>query len=107
MAEPTLIQIFGAGATQTATAITILKADLPTLTPSATNTAESLLAGVLIKASSVLTVANRTANPDQSIAIEAGYDQLAYRGTDPFYQSALNVTLQKSNSAATIDADDY
>lgn len=107
MAEPTLVQVFGAGAVQTATAITIQKADLPTLTPSATNTAESLLAGILLKAQPTLTVAARTSNPDQSIAIETGFDQLAYRGSDPYYQSALNVTLQKSNEAATIDADNY
>jgi hypothetical protein len=107
MAEPTLIELFGAGATQSATAITILKADLPGLTASATNTAESLLAGIILKAGTALTTTARDANPDQSIAIEQGFDQVAYRGTTAYYQSARTITLQKINTSATIDPDDY
>jgi hypothetical protein len=107
MAEPTLIDVFGAGATQTATAITILKADLPSLTASASNTAESLLAGIILKAGTALTTTARDANPDQSIAIEQGFDQVAYRGTTAYYQSARTITLQKINTSATIDPDDY
>jgi hypothetical protein len=107
MAEPTLIEVFGAGATQTATSITILKADLTGLTPSATNTAESLFAGIVIKAGAALTTTNRDSNPDQSIAIEQGFDQLAYRGSTAYYQSARTITLQKLNTSAAIDPDDY
>jgi hypothetical protein len=107
MAEPTLVEIFGAGATQSATAITILKADLPGLTASATNTAESLFAGILLKAESNLTTAARDTNPDRSIAIEQGFDQVAYRGTTAYYQSARTITLQKINTSASIDPDDY
>jgi hypothetical protein len=107
MAEPTLIEVFGAGATQTATTVTILKADLPGLTASAANTAESLLAGIVIKAGATLTVASRTANPDQSIAIEQGFDQIAYRGNTAYYQASRTVTLQKLNTSAAIDPDDY
>lgn len=45
MAEPTLTQVFGSGATQDATTITISKSDLTEigLTPDANNSAESLL----------------------------------------------------------------
>jgi hypothetical protein len=107
MAEPTLIELFGAGATQSATAITILKADLPGLTASPTNTAESLLAGIILKAGTALTTTARDANPDQSIAIEQGFDQVAYRGTNACYQSARTITLQKLNTLASIDPDDY
>jgi hypothetical protein len=107
MAEPTLIEVFGAGATQTATAITILKADLSGLTASSTNTAESLLAAILLKAEAALTPTARDANPDQSIAIEQGFDQVAYRGITAYYQSARTITLQKINTSAAIDPDDY
>jgi hypothetical protein len=107
MADPTLVEIFGAGASQSATAITILKADLPGLTASATNTGESLLAGIILKAAINLTPTNRDNNPDQSIAIETGFDQIAYRGTTAYYQAARNITLQKTNTSAIIDPDDY
>jgi hypothetical protein len=88
-------------------AITILKADLPGLTPSATNTAESILAGIILKAGTPLTTTARDTNPDQSITIEQGFDQVTYRGTTAYYQSARTVTLQKLNTSATIDPDDY
>ena len=107
MAEATLIEIFGAGATQTATSITILKASLPTLTPIATNTAESLLAGILLQAKTTLTTTRRDSDTSQGIAIESGYDSLAYRGATAYYQAALSITLQKINSSTVIDADDY
>lgn len=107
MSEPTLIEVFGAGATQTATALTISKADLTGLTASATNSAESLLAGIILKAGTALTTTARDSNPDQSIAIEQGFDQVAYRGTTAYYQSARTLTLQKINTSAAIDPDDY
>jgi hypothetical protein len=107
MAEPTLQEIFGTGATQTASTITIAKADLTGLTASASNTAESLLAGIILKAGTALTPTARDANPDQSIAIEQGFDQVAYRGSTAYYQSARTITLQKINTSATIDPDDY
>jgi hypothetical protein len=107
MAEPTLAQVFGANATQTATEIIISKADLPGLTASASNSAESILTGIMLQAKTTLTPENRTTNEQQSIAIETGFDSLAYRGTTAYYQSALNMTLQKANTAATIDPDDY
>ncbi|MEH2243387.1 hypothetical protein [Nostoc sp.] len=49
MSEPTLQEVFGADAVQTATTITITKANLPRLTPGANNTAESLLTGIILQ----------------------------------------------------------
>lgn len=46
----TLQQLFGANADQTATALTITKADLPGLTPAADNRAEQLLVAILLQA---------------------------------------------------------
>lgn len=109
MAELTLQEVFGAGATQTPTSITILKADLAATgyTPSASNTAESSLIAINLTAANVLTPANRTANIDQNLAIERGYNQTVYRGTQEFAQSSLTITAQKAAPAAPLDPDDY
>ncbi|MCC5626184.1 hypothetical protein, partial [Nostoc sp. CHAB 5715] len=77
MAEPTLAQVFGANATQTATTITITKADLPRLTPSSTNTAESLLTAILLKAQDGLPQSTFDTNLDQSIYIALGFPGFA------------------------------
>lgn len=45
----TLEQLFGVNAIQTSQSLTITKADLPFLTPSSNNTAESLLAAIVLK----------------------------------------------------------
>lgn len=46
----TLQQLFGVNATQNSQSLVIAKADLPLLTPSSVNSAESLLAAILITA---------------------------------------------------------
>lgn len=109
MTQPTLTEVFGDGAIQDATSITILKADLVSTgyTPSATNTAESSLMAIVVKAGTALTPANRTANVDQNLAIERGYDQTVYRGQDQYGQASFTVTAQKSAPATALDPDDY
>ncbi|AFY34877.1 hypothetical protein [Calothrix sp. PCC 7507] len=42
-------QLFGEGATQTLTTLTITKSSLPKLNPTSNNSAESLLVGILLK----------------------------------------------------------
>lgn len=81
MAEPTITQVFGAGAAQTATSITIQKADLAStgLTASGTNTAESLLTAIVLKAREHLTPTNFESNTDQSITIEPGFNSIIQR----------------------------
>lgn len=69
MAEPTLQMIFGTNATQTATTLTIQKADLPQLTATANNSGESLLAAILLLAKTILTPTRQETNPEQSITI--------------------------------------
>jgi hypothetical protein len=107
--KPTLIQVFGANATQNATEIVIKKADLVAvgLTPGASNTAESLLMAIALNAKVTLSTNNRNTNPDQSLAIEDGYAQIANRGTTQYYQSSFTLTAQKVNTTAAIDPDDY
>lgn len=45
--NPPLTTLFGAGATQDATTLTIQKSSLPDLTPAASNNSEALLVGLL------------------------------------------------------------
>jgi hypothetical protein len=110
MAEPTLQEVFGAGATQTATAITILKADL-SMTASATNRGEQLFAAIVKKASVNLTEANFALNTDQSINIAAGFDSLVYRTiastTTTLLQSQLNINFNKIQASSGVTPDDY
>jgi hypothetical protein len=109
MAEPTLQQVFGANAAQTETTLTISKADLATvgLTPSATNTAESQFVAMLLLAKSYLTDANLTANADQSISIVDSFDSLVARNNATYRQKVYSVNLQKLDTGAVIDPDDY
>jgi hypothetical protein len=109
MVKPTLSEVFGAGATQTATSITILKADLTGLNPSATNTAESLLAAINLKAQESLTQENFDTNTDQSIYIDSGFPSFTTRGTNnsQYRIDQLTINLAKIDSAATLDPDNY
>ena len=73
MAEPTLEQVFGTGAIQDGSTLTIQKSALATvgLTASATNTAESLLAAMVKYAANALTAQNQLLNADQHVAVQA------------------------------------
>ncbi len=112
MAEPTITQVFGAGATQSETTITISKADLAGvgLTVLSGNTAESLLAAIALKAKEYLTPANFEANIDQSVTIDNGFNSIITRtlgnGTQGEYrQFQLNFNFHKLDSQ-TLDPDD-
>lgn len=112
MAEPTLTEVFGAGATQTSGAITISKADLAAvgLTAAAGNTGESLLAAIVLKAKAYLTVENFTANIDQSITVVKGFDSVVSRDVvgqaTGYRQSQLSLNLHSVDSFV-IDPDSY
>ncbi len=110
MAEPTLQDIFGAGATQDATTITILKANLP-MTASATNRGEQIFAAIVKKASTKLTTTEFATNGDQSITIATGFDSLAYRtiGTvqETLLQTQLTINFAKVQPTSGVTPDDY
>jgi hypothetical protein len=110
MAEPTLQDILGAGATQTATTITILKSDLP-MTAAAVNTGERIFAAMVKKAQTPFSTANFAANPDQSINIAAGFDSIVYRTANNVQtanlQTQLTVNFTKPQTSAGITPDDY
>jgi hypothetical protein len=110
MAEPTLQEIFGAGATQTATTITILKADLD-MTATATNRGEQCFAAIVKKGGVNLTAANFATNANQSITIAPGFDSLAYRtiGTtqETLLQTQLTLNFAKVQPTSGVTPDDY
>lgn len=112
MAEPTLTQVFGAGATQTATTLSIAKADLAAvgLTASATNTAESLFVALLLLAKNVLTLTAQETNADQSVTVtesDFNFQTLVTRNNQTYRQSTYAVNLQKLDTGNIIDPDDY
>lgn len=109
MAEPTLQEVFGAGATQDATTITLVKANFATLTPAAINRAESLLAALLIKALAGLAQSTFDTNLDQSIYLALGFPGFAFRGTnnDSYRVDQITVNLAKLDTSSLIDPDDY
>lgn len=109
MAEPTLAQIFGANATQDATQLTISKSDLAAvgLTPSTTNSAESLFVALFLIAKAQLTAANQETNPEQSITIQDSFESLVVRNNQSYRQKSLSINLEKVDNGATIDPDDY
>ncbi|MEH2243550.1 hypothetical protein [Nostoc sp.] len=109
MSEPTLQEVFGADAVQTATTFTITKANLPRLTPSANNTPESLLTGILLQSQVALTKTAFDSNTDQSLYIDSGYPGFTTRGTnnDSYRVDQLTVNLAKPDTASVIDPDNY
>ncbi len=112
MAEPTLADIFGAAATQTATTLTIAKADLTALglTATATNTAESLFVALLLKAKAVLTPTASETNPDQSVTVaepDFNAQTLVTRNNQTYRQSSFTVNLQKLDAGSVINPNDY
>lgn len=112
MAEPTLTQVFGAGAIQDATTLTIAKADLSAvgLTASATNTPESLFVALLLLAKNQLSTANQELNVEQSITLseqDFDFQTLVTRNNQTYRQSTYTVRLQRLDTTATIDPDDY
>lgn len=112
MAEPTLTDVFGAGATQDATTITIVKADLPGLTASSSNTAEALLTGILKRAAVNLTDTNRDANIDQSVFVDLTQTpsfttRINGNTTETYIRNTISVELDKAYGTVEIDPDDY
>lgn len=110
MAEPTLKEIFGPGAAQTAATLTIQKADLPQLVASADNTAESLFAAILLLAKSTLTPGRQEANPEQSITIvDDALSPVSFvtRNNQRFVQNTQSVNFQEPANNTGINPNNY
>jgi hypothetical protein len=107
MSEPLLTDIFGAGATQTADTLHIPKSGLSMLTALADNTAESLLAAILLTASARLSPLAATKNPAQNIIISNAPDTLVSIGGVNSYRTNRLIGFRHPNDAAGIMPDDY
>jgi hypothetical protein len=110
--EPTLTGLFGAGASQTSTLLTLLKADLIGLTASANNTGEGLLVALLLLWEAQLTPENQTTNAAQSIRVERGTVSLtstvdADGVVSQWREIPFTVTLRESYVDSGIDPDKY
>lgn len=113
MPEPTLIETFGTGAVQTASAFTIQKSPMEEfgLTPGASDTAESLFAGTVCVAAKNLTEANRANDrTNRNVTVTpAGYDVVE----DPpgsgnyFRRDIFTVILYKSEPATPLSLENY
>ncbi|QLE59269.1 hypothetical protein [Nostoc sp. TCL26-01] len=114
MAQPTLTDIFGQGATQNGTTLTILKSDLVDagLTVNSSNSAESLLVAILKKASASLTSENRDSSIDQSVYVDVeNQPSFATRingnTTARYIRDTITIELDKAYNDTGIDPDDY
>lgn len=107
MAEPTLTEVFGAGALQDANTITIAKADLTGLTATANNRAEALFVAILLKAQAFLNPTNQGTDPDRSVTIEDSFPSIVSRGDNQYRQKTMTVSLQKLDDSAAINPNDY
>jgi hypothetical protein len=111
MPKPTLAEVFGANATQNATTLTLSKSDLASvgLTTSATNSAESLLAAIILKSKEYLSQTNFDLNIDQSTVVGTGFKSTTVRGTNntQYLTDQLTLTLAKIDPLSPLDPDDY
>ncbi len=112
MAEPTLLDVFGSNAAQTASAVTISKSDLAAvgLTASASNSAEQLLAAIVLKAKESLTEETFNTVPEQSVTIAPGFNSIVQKtaadGTSTEYrQFQFNIGFHKLSNE-TLSPDD-
>lgn len=109
MAEPTLIHIFGAGATQDANTITIQKSALAAmgLTLSASNRAESIFAALIKLNLNSLSITNAAMRPEQSITVQQGFDSIETNAGVTYYNTSILVNLRKTIQAGGITPDAY
>lgn len=111
MAEPTLQEVFGANATQDVNSITIDKNDLISLglTADANNTAESLVVAISLLIQNGLPQSSFDTNLDQSIYVDTGFPNFAFRGdnNEQYRVDQLTVNFAKLDTSTAINPDDY
>ncbi|MDZ8135129.1 MAG: hypothetical protein RM049_07470 [Nostoc sp. DedQUE04] len=118
MPEPTIVQIFGTGATRLASGATTPSAGLfipdsalqtAGLATPGSASAEGHLAAINLNAQSYLTQTNFGTNTDQSIYIDKGFSSFTTRGSnnDSYRVDQLTINLAKLDTSSTIDPDNY
>lgn len=110
MAEPTLQDVFGSNAAQSASDLTISKTDLATigLTPSASNSGESLLVAVILYAAIRLTETARSADQvNRNVTVFFGGQDISGSPPNVFRRDAFSLLLYRATTIAPVDPDDY
>jgi len=110
MPEPSLQSVFGAGATQTASVLSIAKADLASvgLTAADANTAESLLVALILLAAKELTEANRAGDTvNRNVTLPYGGQDVSGTVAAPFLRDAYSVLLYRAYSLSPVDPDQF
>ncbi|BAY10640.1 hypothetical protein [Calothrix sp. NIES-2098] len=109
MAELTLTQLFGSGATQDASTLTIQKSALVAqgLTASSSNTAESLVVALVKQWQSVATPTAQESNGDIQVTIEDSYQSIVTRNNTQYREFSKTIKLQIEDTTSTIDPDDF
>lgn len=108
MSEPTLTEVFGAGATQDETTITIPKGNLPGLTAAAQNTAESIIAGLCLLLTTTLSTTNQSNNTDQQVTVAySGFPTFVTRNNVRYRQDIYNLNFETVDTQTGIDPNNY
>lgn len=110
MAAPTLQDIFGTGATQDVSTITIQKSALQAvgLTPSPTNDPQALLAAIALIAKNSLTETNRATDMvNRKVTLTYVGQDLVVQSSQNYRRDLFYFALYKTTDLATIDPDDY
>lgn len=110
MAEPSLQDVFGSGATQSSANITIAKADLASvgLTAQNSNTAESIFVSLILLAARSLTEANRaTDNVNRNVTVPYGGQDISGTTQSPVLRDVYSVLMYRPYSLSPIDPDNF
>jgi hypothetical protein len=109
--EPTIAEVFGSLATQTEDDLIIKKSDLAAygLTPSSSNTAESLLVAIFLQARGTLTQENFQIKPEQNIYYSEGFPSFTTKGenAEGWRVEQLQWNISQPNSGVTLNPNDY
>lgn len=110
MSEPLLTDVFGAGAVQDVSTVTVQKSALSAvgLTPGAANTAESILLSIIMIASNSLTESNRlTDSVLRNVSVSYSGQDLVEGSGSNFRRDAWTVLAYKDTPIVAVDPDDY
>lgn len=109
MPKPSLIEVFGANASQDSTTVTISKSALQAVGLTIGNDipAEKILVALIKVAAINLSKANFDLNTDQQIYIDKGISSNTFRGSSLYKTTPYTITLAKTVPDEEIDPDDY